>query len=466
MKVIVLEKAAAADVARFVVDADVSLLAAAEQALANGVGEVLVTRKPGNVIGRMTLTSVRPRVADGSYVSARAGDALDDTSSGRLKAELDEAGQICAVVVDHSGNFLPVAEPFLGVGEFRNLIDSYLSGWISSQGGYIRDFERRFADYCGVDHGVAVANGTVAIHLALLALGVGPGDEVIVPDLTFAATINTVVMTGATPVIVDVDPDTWCMGPEAIRRSIRPQTRAIIPVHVFGRPAPMTEIRAIADEHGLYVIEDCAEAHGATYDGRRVGSFSHISTFSFFANKVITTGEGGVCLTGSPALAERMRVLRDHGMKPDRRYWHEEVGYNYRMTNMQAAIGCAQLDKIAGIIAKRYDVQRLYAEALSGLPGVAMPPTMSERAKPVTWFACATVPANARPKLIEACRKAKIDLRPFFNGLSSMPAYARWARPCPTSARLSQEGVNLPTSHLVDEAVVARVAAAFAEVLG
>lgn len=452
--------------AAFLIDASASLFEAIEKAMNNGSGEVLLADGDGRVTGAMTLESARALVRGGSYTNATAHDARISLNASRLTPALDRDGRLLSVVVDRTRAFIPVAEPHLTSAELRNHLDAFLSTWISSTGEYIGKFERGFAARCEMPHGVAVSNGTVAIHLALHALGIGPGDEVIVPDLTFAATINTVVMTGATPVIVDVDPKTWCMDPETFRRAVTPATRAVIPVHVFGRPAPMTEICTVAREHGIYVVEDCAEAHGARYDGKPVGSFSDVSTFSFFANKIITTGEGGMCLARTPQLAERMRVLRDHGMRPERRYWHEEVGFNYRMTNPQASIGCAQLERLDEILETRASIQKLYAVALAGIPGVEMPPALPERFIPVAWFACATVPAAKRPALIEACKKANLDLRPFFNGLSMMPAYARWARPCPVTRHLSESGVNLPTSHYVDAGIAERVAGAFRSVLG
>jgi perosamine synthetase len=234
-----------------------------------------------------------------------------------------------------------------------------------------------------------------------------------------------------------------------------------MPVHVFGRPAPMTEIAALARAHGLFVIEDCAEAHGAGYDGKPVGSFSDVACFSFFGNKIVTTGEGGMCLTGNPDLAVRLRMLRDHGMRPDRRYWHEEPGFNFRMTNLQAAVGCAQLDRMDELLAMRRAVDASYAAALADVPGIVRPPSMSERCQPVVWFCCALTPPEKRPALIAACRRAGIDLRPFFHGLSSMPAYRRFARSCPVSGALSLSGVNLPTMRKVDD----RMAGLIADVL-
>ena len=245
---------------------------------------------------------------------------------------------------------IPIAEPLLEEEELNNVMEAVKSGWISSKGKFIPEFEENFARYCGVKHSVATSNGTVALHLALATLGIKEGDEVIVPTLTFIATANAVRYTGAKPVFVDSNPDYWCIDPEKIEGAITPKTRAIIPVHLYGHPCDMEAIMAVAKKHDLYVIEDAAEAHGAEHKGRKVGSFGDIACFSFYGNKIITTGEGGMCLTDDEILAERMRILRDHGMNPGKRYWHDIVGFNYRMTNMQAAIGVAQLEKIDRVI--------------------------------------------------------------------------------------------------------------------
>jgi perosamine synthetase len=454
----------------FVCRATDGLWTAIERALDNVYGLVFVTNGDGEAIGRLTLQDLRQALRDGVHLGhASLGEiirpgSLNDTDSA-VAPVLDERRRIVGIEKRPDATFLPVAEPDLSHAELRNLMDAFLSTWISSTGDYITRFESSFAARTGMSHGVATSNGTVSLHLALAALGIGPGDEVIVPDLTFAASANVVIHLGAEPVLVDVDPQTWCITPEAIERAITPRTRAVMPVHVFGRPAPMTEIRDLALRHGLFVIEDCAEAHGAAYDGQPVGSFSDVASFSFFANKIVTTGEGGICATSNADLARRMRMLRDHGMRPERRYWHEEAGYNFRMTNLQASIGCAQLERMDAFLAMRRNVHEGYEAALGHLPGISFPPPMPARYEPVTWFSCALVPAEARPKLIEACRQANIDLRPFFHGLSSMPAYRCYARKCPHSERLSACGINLPTSRKVDAQTVTRIAEIFAGVL-
>jgi perosamine synthetase len=382
-----------------------------------------------------------------------------------LSPVLDDRRRIVAVRVRPEAAFMPVSEPDLTHLELRNLLDAFLSTWISSIGDYVRGFEQAFARKVGMAHGVATSNGSVSLQLGLAALGIGEGDEVIVPDLTFAASANSVIHVGARPVLVDVDRDTWCVSVEAIEKAITPRTRAVMPVHVFGRPAPMTEIAALAKARGIFVMEDCAEAHGARYDGRPVGSFSDVASFSFYGNKIITTGEGGICLTDDPKLAARMRMLRDHGMRPDRRYWHEEPGFNFRMTNLQAAIGCAQLERMDELIDMRRGVHAAFEAAFAGVPGVALPPPMPARCEPVVWFSCLLTPAEKRPALIAACKEVNIDLRPFFHGLSSMPAYREFSRPCPVSAALSSSGVNLPTFRKVDARIAGKIADIFRRVL-
>ncbi|HEX5006055.1 MAG TPA: aminotransferase class I/II-fold pyridoxal phosphate-dependent enzyme [Hyphomonadaceae bacterium] len=464
-------RALAPEAAPFVCGQDESIWVGVEKALDNSYGVVFVADAAGLLRGFATLADMRQALAKGGHLfSVKLNDVARawGTSNEPLGIEpvLDAAGHITNVAFSANQPFLAVSEPDLTHREMRNVLDAFLSTWISSTGEYIRQFEREFAAKCSMEHGVATSNGTVSLHLALVALGIGEGDEVIVPDLTFAASINTVIQAGARPVLVDVDPNTWCISVEAIEKAITPRTRAIMPVHVFGRPAPMTEIRALADKHGLFVIEDAAEAHGAMYDGKPVGSFSDVASFSFFANKIITTGEGGICLTNNADLAARMRMLRDHGMRPERRYWHDEPGFNYRMTNLQASVGVAQIARMDELLSMRTAVHAMYQKALGNIPGVRFPAEMSPRAKPVTWFSCALVPADRRPQLIAACKEVNIDLRPFFHGLSAMPAYRQYARVCPNSTMLSKSGVNLPTSRRVNEQTVERLAGAFRKVLG
>lgn len=454
---------------RFSVAATDSVWVAIERALDNGYGVVFVTRPDGTLLGAAHLDQLRAGLREGRHLqSPRVEDFTKpwrDCANAVAAPVCDAHGKLVDIALRRERALTPVAEPHLTHTEFRAVMDAFLSTWISSQGALLRSFEERFAQRIGHTEGVATSNGTVSLHLALTALGIGPGDEVIVPDFTFAASANTVIHCGATPVLMDVDEDTWCLSPETVEAAITPRTRAIMPVHVFGRVAPMRAIQAIARKHGLFVLEDCAEAHGATYDGRPVGAWSDVASFSFFANKIVTTGEGGMCVTSDAALAQRMRMLRDHGMRPERRYWHEEVGFNYRMTNLQGAIGLAQLDRLDTFIADRAALEAMYREAFEGLDCVRFPPAMSAPAGPVVWFVCALVPPQKRDALIAACRAENIEVRPFFNSLSAMPAFRPWAKPCPVSARIAASGVNLPTSHRIDRSTAARIGDVFRSVL-
>jgi perosamine synthetase len=383
-----------------------------------------------------------------------------------LQPVLDANGRLVGVTVDRSSQHVQVARPDMTHGEFRSVLDAFLSSWISSKGPYVGKFERDFAAFIGAGHGIAVSNGTVALHLALVALGIGPGDEVIVPDLTFAATINAVLYCGATPVIIDIDRRTWCMSLAAVEQACTPRTRAVIPVHLYGRPAEIGPIAQFAARRGIAVVEDCAEAHGARYDGRPVGQFGDVNCFSFYANKIVTTGEGGMCLTNSAELAQSLRVLRDHGITPNRSYWHERVGFNYRITNLQAAIGHSQLWRIDETLARNKQLAALYRNALKDIRGVRFPPPMERVYQPVVWLACVLVPADKRDAILAAAVEAGIEMRPFFHSLSSLPPYEKFARCCPNSAELSATGINLPTSRSVDLKVIQRIVKVFRDVLG
>ena len=453
-----------------------SILSVIEKCLDNGIGTCLVVGDDQSVEGEVSLDDIRAALHDGSAIADatlawyRSSDPLlplrnDVAREARLRVVTDAEGRLAGVQVDRSTGPVQVARPHITRHEFRRLLDAFLSGWISSKGPQVHAFEQAFSRFVGVPHGVAVTNGTVALHLALVALGIGPGDEVIVPDLTFAATINAVLHCGATPVIVDIDRRTWGISREAVRQACTARTRAIIPVHLYGRPAEIGPIVDFAHARGIAVIEDCAEAHGARYDGRSVGSFGDVGCFSFYANKLVSTGEGGMCLTGCDAVARSLERLRDHGMAAGRAYWHEAVGYNYRLTNLQAAMGNAQLDRIQQTLVRNEAIAAAYREALAGIEGVRFPPPLPSSCQPVTWLACVQVPADRRDAVLAAGRAADIEMRPFFHSLSAMPPYAAYARSCPASVELSATGLNLPTSCAVDSQVVDRVARVFRSVL-
>jgi len=357
---------------------------------------------------------------------------------------------------------IPVAIPNLEGNELKYVTDAMLSTWISSSGEYIDAFEKTFPQYIGVEFGVATTNGTVALSLALLALGIKNGDEIIVPDLTFAATINSVLHVNATPVIVDVEKDSWCIDPVEIEKAITKKTKAIIPVHLYGQSCDMAKIMSIAEMNNLYVIEDCAEAHGAEFEGKKVGGFGDISCFSFFGNKIITTGEGGMCLTNSPEINKKMRQYRDHGMSLEKRYWHEVVGYNYRMTNLQAAIGCAQIERIETILSERAEIENSYRTIFKKFPFIQRQALFKNRKK-VTWLVSALVDESEVEPLIELFSKNKIDVRKFFYPLSEMPIYSQYLFSNKNAKQISKQGVCFPTHKRVDFTLIGSVLESYSE---
>ncbi len=342
-----------------------------------------------------------------------------------------------------------IAQPsFLG-NEKKYLIDTIDSGWISSIGSYIERFENEFAAYHGMKHAVATHNGTIALHLALASCGIGEGDEVIVPDLTFVATANSVKYCHAEPVLTDVSLDDWNISPDEIRKSITPRTRAIIPVHLYGNPAKMDVIMSIAKEYNLLVIEDCAEALGSSMRGQRVGCFGQISCFSFFGNKIITTGEGGMCMTNDDELAERMRILRDHGMNRQKKYRYDHLGFNYRMTNMQAAVGLAQLEQLDHLLRERDIIYQLYKQNLRDQPRFLLQETYDSHN--VNWIFTIRmkgISENQRDMIMLDMKDQLIDTRPVFYPIHQMPFYKKDVMDhgqFEATGTISGEGISLPT---------------------
>jgi perosamine synthetase len=344
---------------------------------------------------------------------------------------------------------IPVAEPVIGAAELANVTRAVKSGWVSSLGEFIPEFESGFAGYSGAKYGIATCNGTAAVQLALAALGIGPGDEVIVPSLTFVATANAVHYLNARPVFADVRPDYWNLDPALIEALINPRTKAIIAVHLYGHPADMDAINAVAARHHIPVIEDAAEAHGAEYRGRKVGSIGIISCFSFYGNKIITTGEGGMCLTSDAKLTQKMNFLRDHAMSPERRYWHEVIGYNFRMTNLQAALGVAQLTQIDNFIARKIEIAAWYQEGLAELADtgkLTLHPQMSW-AKCVYWLYSVLVEdsfGRNTAAVAAGLRENGVDSRPFFHPNHLLPPYAGGPA-LPVAENIARRGLSLPT---------------------
>jgi perosamine synthetase len=361
---------------------------------------------------------------------------------------------------------IPVASPSLGGNESRYVNECLETTWISSVGPFVDRFEEEFAAFCRVPHAISCANGTVALHLALLGLDIGPGDEVLTPSLTYVATANAIRYCGATPVFVDSHPSDWNLDPDDLVRKITPRTRAIIAVHLYGRPAPMDEIRAIARRHHLKVVEDAAEAHGARYRGAPVGSLGDVATFSFYGNKILTTGEGGMVTTRNPVLAARIRQLKGQGQDPQRRYWFPMVGYNYRLTNIQAAIGVAQLEKVEAYLAARDAIAGWYRAELNRLPEVDLGPVRAYE-RSVCWLfsVCLKIGrAGARDEVMAGMRTAGVDTRPFFYPVHTLPPYRPTHPPdCPVAESLGARGMNLPTWVGMTQQHVRRVCRALGE---
>jgi perosamine synthetase len=363
-------------------------------------------------------------------------------------------------MIDHKK--LAVAHPALLGNEKKYVLECLETGWISSIGRFINVFEEQFAAYCASEYAVACSNGTCALHLALAALGVGSGDEVIVPTLTYIASANAVTYCGARPVFVDSDERTMNIDPNLIERQITPRTKAIIAVHLYGHPADMDPILNIARRHRLAVVEDAAESHGASYKGRRTGSLADIATFSFYGNKIITTGEGGMVTCSNRALEEKLRALRGQGMDPRQRYWFPIVGYNYRMTNIAAAIGVAQLEQIDQLLERRFDLASEYRKHLAPFEDLIRLPAQESWATHAFWAYTVVLRESVNSTRDEVMRRLSddgIETRPVFYPMHVLPPYLDdTADRYPVADRLSQRGIMLPMHTLLDDEDVAYIA--------
>jgi len=345
---------------------------------------------------------------------------------------------------------IPVCEPTLSGNEMEYVAHCVRTNWISSIGDYVRRFEAAFAEACGTQYGVACANGTVALHLALATLGLEPGDEVIIPAFTMIATANAVTYLSCRPVLVDSELETWNMDINQVEDKITPRTRAIIPVHTYGHPVDMDGLNDIARRHSLWVVEDAAEAHGALYKGRPAGSLGDAASFSFYANKIITTGEGGMVTTNHEEIARLAWNLRDHAFSTERHFWHKFIGFNYRMTNLQAAIGLAQTEQMATFVAQRRANAAYYTELLSDIPGLVTPPE-AEWATNVYWMYGILIKPEfglTRDELRRALAEHGIETRTFFIPMHVQPVYYPQYKGerYPRAEQLCREGMYLPSA--------------------
>jgi perosamine synthetase len=375
---------------------------------------------------------------------------------------------------------IPVNEPVLGERELEYVTECIRTGWISSAGRFINEFEDQWAAYCGRRYGIAVSNGTVALQLAVASLGLQPGDEVIMPSFTIISCASAVVFNGGVPVLVDCDPHTFCMDVEQVAAKITPRTRAIMPVHIYGHPVEMDPLLEIADKHHLAIIEDAAEVHGAEYlssygkarpEWQRCGSFGDVSTFSFYANKLITTGEGGMLVTNDEAIAEKARSMRNLCFLPNRRFYHEELGFNFRLTNLQAALGVAQLERMGEIIAHKRWMGQAYTEQLRDVPLLQIP-VVKPWAHHVYWMYGLLVSEEANMDAVEFARRLKVrgvDTRPFFLGMHEQPVFHDRGlfinESYPVTERAARQGLYLPSGLALTEAQLNEVCAIVKEVL-
>jgi perosamine synthetase len=346
---------------------------------------------------------------------------------------------------------IPVNEPLLNGRELEYVTECVKTGWVSSAGRFIEEFEKQWAAYCDRQHGIAVCNGTVALQAAVAALDLRPGDEVIMPTFTIISCALAVVEAGGKPVLVDSDPQTWNMDTTQIAAKITERTRAIMPVHIYSAPVDMDPVLELARQHRLAVIEDAAEAHGAKYKGRRCGGFGTMSTFSFYANKLITTGEGGMVLTDDTKLANRLASLRNLCFQAPRRFYHEELGFNFRMTNLQAALGLAQLERMDQIIAQKRWIGAEYTRHLAEIPEIELQ-LVQPWAQSVYWMFGLVVKESTgldAVKLAKRLEQLGVQTRPFFLGMHEQPVFHRrgWylGEHYPVAERIASQGLYLPS---------------------
>lgn len=364
---------------------------------------------------------------------------------------------------------IPVCEPTLAGRELQYVTDCIKTNWISSKGNYLAKFEEKFSRFCNANHGITTSSGTTALHLALVALGIGRNDEVIMPTLTMIASANPVIFAGATPVFVDSGPYTWNIDVNAIEEKITDRTKAIMPVHIYGHPVDMDPLLKLAKKYNLFVVEDAAEAHGAEYKGKVVGCLGDVGCFSFYTNKIVTTGEGGMAITNNDETAEKLELFRDLAHSKEKRYLHYEIGYNYRMTNLQAAIGLAQMERIEEYINARRKNAKLYTSFLKDVKGITPPPE-ADWAKNIYWLYSILIQEDfgtSRDELVSELAKRGIETRPFFIPMHKQPVFKKMgitSGDFPIADELCAKGICLPSSSSLEENQVGYVCDSIREI--
>jgi len=367
---------------------------------------------------------------------------------------------------------IPVNQPLLDGNEKKYLSECIDTGWISSEGPFVRQFEEQFAARVGRNYGIAVSNGSMALDAAIVALGIGLGDEVILPTFTIISCAVALTRAGAVPIVVDCEPHTWNMDVSLIEAKITPQTKAIMVVHIYGLPVDMEPVLTLAAKYNLQIVEDAAEMHGQTYKNRPCGSFGAISTFSFYPNKHITTGEGGMLVTDDAHLAERCCSLRNLCFQAQKRFQHEEIGWNLRMSNMQAALGVAQLERLDEFVARKRHMGQRYTELLTDIPGLQLPVPRTDYADNIYWVYGLVLQDEVQFDAAEVMRRLsqhKIGTRPFFWPMHEQPVFQKMGllagASCPVAERIARRGFYIPSGMALTDEQMERVANTLREVM-
>lgn len=466
------------DLNKLLIEGSSNLKSAMNKIDRNGLGVLFIVNSDGKMIGLVSDGDIRRQLIKKDDLSIKIETFMNtdfksmlfNSDSKDILSALDENTKIIplldndGIIVDYANierlKRIPIASPDLTGKELMYVSDCINSNWISSTGKYVEKFESNFSVYHNGMYSIATSNGTAALHLSLMGLGVNANDEVILPNLTFAATINSIRYVGATPVLVDIDSETLNIDPDLLEESITSKTKAIVVVHLYGQPCDMEKIVAIAQKHNLLLIEDCAEALGSKIKNRPVGVFGDAATFSFFGNKTITTGEGGMVLFKSKKAAKMAAELRDHGMSKSKRYWHNHVGYNYRLTNIQAAIGVAQFERLELFVDKKISIANRYSSLLCQYPFI-MIPKEKINVKNSYWLYTLIINKNSpfkRSEMMSYLQKNGIEARKIFYPLDIMPPYEGFSRKeLPVSNSISKSGISLPTSFNMSEVDITHI---------